>query len=68
MGTNSVVQSVTSLAADQGVASLIPALSQTFVEIDREMISPTILLLQLFQEGLLSLTSDSMCTKYWLTA
>ena len=66
--TNSVAQSVTSLAADPGVASLIPARSQTFVEIDREMISTAILLLQLIQEGLLSVTSDSMCTKYWLTA
>ena len=25
-------------------------------------------LLQLFQEGQLSVTGESMCTKYWLTA
>ena len=56
-----------SLTADLGVASLIPARSHTFVEIDHEMISMVILLLPLIQEGLLSVTSESMCTKYWLT-
>ena len=45
-----VAQSVTCLAtdacltADPGVASLIPVLSHTFVEIDHEMISTVILL------------------------
>ena len=45
-----VVQSVTclatdvSLTADPGVASLIPARSHTFVEIDHEIISTVILL------------------------
>ena len=67
MGTNSVVQSVMSLAADPGVASLFLARSETFVEIDGEIISTAILLLPLIQEGLLSSTSESMCTKYWLT-
>ena len=33
-----------------------------FVEIDHEIISTVILL----QEGLYSVTSGSMCTKYWL--
>ena len=33
-----------SLTADQGVASLIPARSHTFVEIDHEIISTVILL------------------------
>ena len=32
------------------------------------MFSMVILLLLLIQEGLLSVTSESMCTKYWLTA
>ena len=54
--------------ADPGVASSIPAQSHTFVEIDHEIISTVILLLPLIQEGLLSVTSKSMCTKYWLTA
>ena len=40
----------------------------TFVEIDHEIISTVILLFPLTQEGLLSVTSESMCTKYWLTA
>ena len=46
-----VVQSVTCLAtdacltADPGVAGLIPAHSQTFVDIDHEIISTVILLL-----------------------
>ena len=45
----------------------LPARSQTFVQIDREIIS-TIILLPLIQERLLSVTSKSMCMKYWLTA
>ena len=72
-----VAQSVTCLVtdacltADPGVASLIPARSHTFVEIDHEIISTVILLpsaVRLIQEGLLSDTSESMCTNYWLTA
>ena len=58
---------VTSLTADPGVTSLIRARSYTFVEIDHEIILRAILLL-LVQEGLLSVTSEGMCTKYWLTA
>ena len=57
-----VAQSVMSLTADPGVASLIPAQSHTFMEIDHEIISAAILLL-LIQDGLLSDTSK----KYWLT-
>ena len=71
----SVAQSVTCLATDAsltanpGVASLILARSHTFVEIDHEIISMFILLISTdsFQEEL-SVTSESMCTKYWLTA
>ena len=62
-----IVQSVASLTADPGVMSLIPALSHTFVEIDHEIFSMAILLLPLIQEGL-SVTSESMCMKYLLTA
>ena len=63
-----VAQSVTCLAtdacltADPGVVSSIPVPSHTFVEIDHDIISTVIL------EGLLSVTSESMCTNYWLTA
>ena len=66
-----IAQSTTCLAtdccltADPGVASSIPAWSQTFVEIEHEIISTVILLPQ---EGLLSVTRESMCTKYGLTA
>ena len=71
-----VAQSVKCLATDAcltanpGVASLIPVQSHTFVEIDREIISTVILLpsADFIQEGLLSVTSESMCTNYWLTA
>ena len=59
-----VVQSVASLIADLGVVSLIPAWSHTFVEIDHETFSMIILLLLLIQEGLVSVTSESMCMKY----
>ena len=41
---NHVGQSVTCLTADPGVASLFPARSRTFAEIDREIISMAILL------------------------
>ena len=58
---------VASLTADQGVVSWIPVWSHTFVEIDHEIIC-MVILLQLIQEGLLSVTSQSMCTQYWLTA
>ena len=46
-----------------GVVSLARS---TFVEIDHEIISTVILLL--IQEGLLSVTIESMCTKYWVDA
>ena len=62
-----VAQIVTSPTADPGVTSLIPALSHTFVEIDHENeIISTAILHPLIQEGLLSATCESMCTKYWL--
>ena len=63
-----LAQSVASLTADPGVGGSVPTLSHTFVEIDHEIVSMVILLLPLIQEGLLSLTRESMCRKYWLTA
>ena len=71
-----VAQSVTCLAtdacltADPGVASSIPVRSHTFVGIDHEMISTVILLpsADSFKKVCLSVTSESMCTNYWLTA
>ena len=59
-----IAQSGASPTAYQGVASSIPAWSHTIVEIDHEIISMVILLLPRIQEGLLSVTSESMCTKY----
>ena len=46
-----------------------PGRSHTFMEIDHEIISTVILLpsAELSRE-LLSVTRESMCTKYWLTA
>ena len=74
-GPGRVAQSVTCLATDEcltldpGVASSIPSRYHTFVEIDHEIISTVILLPSAdIQEGLLSVTSESMCTNYWLTA
>ena len=63
-----VAQSVASQTADTGVASSNTARSHTFVEIDREIISTVVLLIPLIREGLLSVTGESMCTKYWITA
>ena len=56
------------LIAAPWVVSLIPGQSYTFVEIDLEIFSTVILLLPLFQEGLVSVTSESICLKCWLTA
>ena len=46
--------------------SSIPAQPHTFVEVDREIFSTAILHLLLIQEGLLSVTSESMCREYGL--
>ena len=62
------MQLVASLVADPGVVSLISAWSHTFEEIDHELFSTVILLLSLIQEGLVSVTGESMCNKYWLIA
>ena len=61
------MQLVVSLSADTGVMSSILAQSHFFVEIDHEITCKDILLLPLIQEGLLSVISESKCTKYWLT-
>ena len=61
------MQLIASLFADPGVLSLIPVRIHTFVEIYCEIFSMFILLLPLIQEGLLSITSESMCMEYWLT-
>ena len=58
-----VAQSVASPTADPGVSSFIPARSHSFMEIDHEIIS-TVILLLLIQEELLSVTGQSLCTKY----
>ena len=56
------------VTADPGVANSIPALSQNFVEIDHEIISKVILLPSADSRRVLSVTSESMYTKNWLTA
>ena len=63
-----VAQSVTCLTADPGAVGLIPAWSYTFAEIDHERISIAILLPSADSRSVVSVTSESMCTKYWLTA
>ena len=40
----------------------------SFIEIGHEFISTAILSLPLIQVGQLSVTSERMCTLYWLTA
>ena len=59
------MQLVASLMANPGVMSLI--LAPSLMESDQEIFSPVILL-SLIQEGLLSVTSESMCMKNWLSA
>ena len=48
--------------------SSLLARPHTFVGIDHEILSTVILVHPLIQEGLLSVTSESMCTEYWLKA
>ena len=57
-------QSRVSLTVYSGVGSSIQAQSHTFMEIDLEIVSMVIPHVSLIQEGLLSVTSESMCTKY----
>ena len=52
-----VAQSVGHLTRKSGVLGSIPGLANVLS-----------FLLPLFQEGQLSVTGESMCTKYWLTA
>ena len=59
-------QSVASLTAETGVVRSILARSHTFMKIDHKIISTVILFLLPIHEGLLSVASESMCTKYWL--
>ena len=59
---------VGSLIADPWVVSLIPTQSHTFMEINHETFTAVILFLLLIQEGMLSVTKESMYTKYWSTA
>ena len=47
--------------------AVLSYLFYTFTEIEHEIFSTVILCLPLIQ-GLLSVTSESMCTEYWLTA
>ena len=46
--------------------SIVSSGPNTFVEVDHEIFSIVILLLPVIQEGILSVTSDSVCTKYCL--
>ena len=61
-----ISQLVASPTADPGIVSLIPTTSLTFVEIEHEIIS-TVIFLPLIEEGLLSVKSENICRKYWLT-
>ena len=58
---------VASVTADPRVVSLISVQSHTYIEIDNEIISKSILFLPLIQEGL-SVATESMCTKDWLSS
>ena len=59
-----------SLTADPGVVSLIMAQSHTFVESDYEIVSLVIFLSFADSRRVVVsyITSEIMCTKYWLTA
>ena len=63
-----LAQSGVSLTANQGGAGSSPGPATYIVEIYHEIISMVILPLPLIQEGQMSVSGESMCTKYWLTA
>ena len=56
-----IAQSVSSPTADAGGASSILVRSHTFIETNREILSTVN-----FSFRCLSLTSEHMCTQYWL--
>ena len=62
-----LVQLVTCLTADPGVASSIPARSHTFMEFDHE-ISSTAILLPSADSRRVDISYKRTCTKYWLIA
>ena len=57
-----VAQTIASPAADPGVMGSVLAWSHTFLKTDLRPFS-----FSLIQEGLLSVISESICTKYCLT-
>ena len=57
-----IAQSVVCLIEESEAPGSIPGQAHTFVEIDHEIISKVYFLLPLHQEGLLSVTGESMCT------
>ena len=60
-----IAQSVASPTADPDVTLLILAWPHTFVEIDHHCHHPSSA--DLKRVVVLSVTSENMCTKYWLT-
>ena len=62
-----LAQSVESLIANQGVAGSSPGPAR-YLEIYHEIIYTAISPFPLIQEGQMSDSGESMCTKYWLTA
>ena len=62
-----VAQPVASLIAGPGVISWTLVWPLTFMEINHEVFATVYLLLLVIQEGLLSVTMESVCTKYRLT-
>ena len=60
-----IAQALASQIANLGIVSLIPA---PYFCKAYEIFSMVILLHLLILDSLLSVTSESMCTEYWLTA
>ena len=64
-----IVKEAQDAPADPGVASEIPARSQTFVEIDHEIFFTVILLSSADHSRRVVVSiSEIMCSKYWLSA
>ena len=63
-----LAQSKASLVANQGIAGSSPGLANIFVEMYHEIISRVVLPLLLIQVGQMSVSVESMSSKYWLTA
>ena len=62
-----VVKSLMPPTEESEIPGSIPGPAYTFIEIDHDFFSTVVYPLPMIQEGLFTVTGESMGTKYWLT-